>query len=100
MCWRIPHTCINRGRGAPTVFLNGQRCCACSIPNKNERTIRLIGTKSSPGGTMPTLLSRFIVAAALLLVLAPPASADDYPNRPVRLIIPFPPGGSNDVVGR
>jgi tripartite-type tricarboxylate transporter receptor subunit TctC len=28
------------------------------------------------------------------------AAADDYPNRPIRLIIPFPPGGSNDVVGR
>jgi tripartite-type tricarboxylate transporter receptor subunit TctC len=49
---------------------------------------------------MPTLLSRLAVAAALLLVLAPRTFADDYPNRPVRLIIPFPPGGSNDVVGR
>src|SRR6266516_3136610 len=28
------------------------------------------------------------------------ALADDYPSRPIRLIIPFPPGGSNDVVGR
>jgi tripartite-type tricarboxylate transporter receptor subunit TctC len=28
------------------------------------------------------------------------AMADDYPSRPIRLIIPFPPGGSNDVVGR
>jgi len=28
------------------------------------------------------------------------AAAEDYPVRPVRLIIPFPPGGSNDVVGR
>jgi len=49
---------------------------------------------------MPTLLSRLVVAAALLLTLAPRAFADDYPSRPVRLIIPFPPGGSNDVVGR
>jgi tripartite-type tricarboxylate transporter receptor subunit TctC len=49
---------------------------------------------------MPTLLPRLAVAAALLLALAPRAFADDYPNRPVRLIIPFPPGGSNDVVGR
>lgn len=49
---------------------------------------------------MPTLLSRLILVATLSLVLAPSAFADDYPNRPVRLIIPFPPGGSNDVVGR
>jgi tripartite-type tricarboxylate transporter receptor subunit TctC len=39
-------------------------------------------------------------AAALLLALASAATAADYPDRPVRLIIPFPPGGSNDVVGR
>jgi tripartite-type tricarboxylate transporter receptor subunit TctC len=39
----------------------------------------------------------------LLLALsafAAPAAADDYPSRSIRLIIPFPPGGSNDVVGR
>jgi tripartite-type tricarboxylate transporter receptor subunit TctC len=50
---------------------------------------------------MSNLLSRLTIAAALLLTLAAPVTAaDDYPNRPVRLIIPFPPGGSNDVVGR
>jgi tripartite-type tricarboxylate transporter receptor subunit TctC len=42
-----------------------------------------------------------LAAASLLAALAGPALAQaDYPNRPVRLIIPFPPGGSNDVVGR
>jgi tripartite-type tricarboxylate transporter receptor subunit TctC len=42
-----------------------------------------------------------LLAASLLAALAGPAFAQaDYPNRPVRLIIPFPPGGSNDVVGR
>ncbi|MEW6455039.1 MAG: tripartite tricarboxylate transporter substrate binding protein [Pseudomonadota bacterium] len=42
-----------------------------------------------------------MAAAGLVLAFASPAFAQsDYPNRPVRLIIPFPPGGSNDVVGR
>jgi len=41
-----------------------------------------------------------LTATALLLALAGSAAAQDYPTKPVRLIIPFPPGGSNDVVGR
>ena len=39
-------------------------------------------------------------AAMLLFALTVTAAAQDYPNKPIRLIIPFPPGGSNDVVGR
>jgi tripartite-type tricarboxylate transporter receptor subunit TctC len=48
---------------------------------------------------MPTTRT-LLKAAALLLALTGAAAAEDYPVRPVHLIIPFPPGGSNDVVGR
>ena len=45
-----------------------------------------------------------LVCGLLVLTLVAAASnsaaADDYPSRSIRLIIPFPPGGSNDVVGR
>jgi tripartite-type tricarboxylate transporter receptor subunit TctC len=37
---------------------------------------------------------------AALLFAAGVAHAQSWPAKPVRLIIPFPPGGSNDVVGR
>ena len=45
-------------------------------------------------------LAVFALRALLIGSLAGPAAAQGYPAKPVKLIIPFPPGGSNDVVGR
>ena len=52
---------------------------------------------------MRKLHGAIIICCGVMLALtafAAPAAADDYPSRSIRLIIPFPPGGSNDVVGR
>ncbi len=44
---------------------------------------------------------KWIASAALFLAIAPGArAAEEWPTRPVRFIIPFPPGGSNDIIGR
>ena len=49
---------------------------------------------------MPRLHTLLLKAAALTLAFATAAAAQDYPTKPVRLIIPFPPGAINDTVGR
>jgi tripartite-type tricarboxylate transporter receptor subunit TctC len=41
-----------------------------------------------------------VLALAFAAAAAGAAFAQGYPTKPMRLVIPFPPGGSNDVVGR
>ena len=49
---------------------------------------------------MARLHALLLKTAGLLLGLTTAVAAQDYPTRPVRVIVPFPPGGVNDTVGR
>lgn len=51
---------------------------------------------SSLGGSILALLLPVLMSASVWAQ----SGAGNYPNRPIRLIIPFPPGGSNDILGR
>ncbi|MPZ39773.1 MAG: tripartite tricarboxylate transporter substrate binding protein [Rhizobiales bacterium] len=46
------------------------------------------------------LVLTFLAIAGLLIPAYGQAEAQTYPNRPIRIISPFPPGGGNDVLAR
>ena len=47
-----------------------------------------------------TVLSRLLALALLCIAAAGPAHAADYPTRPVKWVVPYPPAGTTDVLAR
>ncbi len=49
---------------------------------------------------LDAILGRILLPAVAASLLSCAALAQSYPNKPVRFIIPFPPGGPTDIMGR
>jgi tripartite-type tricarboxylate transporter receptor subunit TctC len=45
-------------------------------------------------------MRRIVLFAAMLAVAGAAGAQQDYPNRPLRMIVPWPPGQATDLVGR
>jgi len=89
-----------------TLWLWPAAIRAPPLPQFWGRAVEM-GTKDAygPAGDIPamkqrTIFSAAFLAACLLAAAIAASPAQDFPTRTVRIIVPFPPGGTADIVPR
>lgn len=55
---------------------------------------------SAAKNSLSLIITPVVVLAAVSLALPHGAHAQDYPNKPITMIVPYPPGGRTDLCGR
>ena len=71
---------------------------------RQPRTTTIKPQPQSPGIHMPTrrrtMLARILVSLLLFTIAGFASAQAQYPAKPMRMIIPYPPGGGTDILGR
>ena len=65
-----------------------------------EPALTRVGAPKHDSRMRTHIATRFVLPVLLLGALAGTAAAQNYPSRPVRLIVPYPPGGASDLHAR
>src|ERR1700686_3256570 len=71
-----------------------------AVKIRKARTVRDAGFEICRGTPMRKLVAAFAATLGLLCLTAAPSVAQDWPQKPLRMIAPFPAGGGTDVVAR
>jgi tripartite-type tricarboxylate transporter receptor subunit TctC len=57
-----------------------------------------LNANNDEGGNMKNLAAT--VLGSMLIILSPAGLAQNYPAKPIRIIVPYPPGGTSDILTR
>ena len=97
----IEHFDLSRRAGKASSSISLERCVSARLtaghpPGK----VRVRAHKITKANGMKRLQRAALVLLAIAVLLQPARSLAEYPEQPIRLLLPFPAGGAVDIVAR